>query len=562
MENSQRTNPKLSQTQNIFLIRAKFPQKENYKTSKSHQFITSYHKTSNQLYNRRAKGLFISARYSDAESLKQQLNNCKTMIHEQKATILNYKIKYGKLYTENMNNKNLISNMLGTPLERYLTKEEVMDKIENVKLTKKERNILQEAYETIVLKIEIEEKKERNKKLVRYLKELNDNSKIKKINEMVNDFLEKCEEQRKLLRKIKSIEETTNLIETETAMLEESIEKEKKLKNENMKKKLTHKDKYNELIEERANLSHQNKLLIERLKKNLKLSREKVEKNRLKEIYLKDIEFNCQELDAYLKERDSQNKKIEEKKSLDEETRKNRKEQENIIKQLNTECEELNNKMANYIGEKPKLIKKAKEPKSDIDNMKKLEATLKELKMEKEKQNKLHEEKQSQLKNVDETERGIGAKNQEIIDNNKTTKDNMNKTIDELNLKIKELSDKFKNDSKNLENMKSEYNKLINDEKKLKETIEANDAENETEKKKKEDERKKEMNSKRIQRQKELDSIKRENNKLNDQNLRYKKENEDIQIEVNDYDSQLNNYNDIEEQLKEAESKLKGLKNQ
>ena len=119
MENSQRTNPKLSQTQNIFLIRAKFPQKENYKTSKSHQFITSYHKTSNQLYNRRAKGLFISARYSDAESLKQQLNNCKTMIHEQKATILNYKIKYGKLYTENMNNKNLISNMLGTPLERY-----------------------------------------------------------------------------------------------------------------------------------------------------------------------------------------------------------------------------------------------------------------------------------------------------------------------------------------------------------------------------------------------------------------------------------------------------------
>ena len=538
MENSQRTNPKLSQTQNIFLIRAKFPQKENYKTSKSHQFITSYHKTSNQLYNRRAKGLFISARYSDAESLKQQLNNCKTMIHEQKATILNYKIKYGKLYTENMNNKNLISNMLGTPLERYLTKEEVMDKIENVKLTKKERN----------------------KKLVRYLKELNDNSKIKKINEMVNDFLEKCEEQRKLLRKIKSIEETTNLIETETAMLEESIEKEKKLKNENMKKKLTHKDKYNELIEERANLSHQNKLLIERLKKNLKLSREKVEKNRLKEIYLKDIEFNCQELDAYLKERDSQNKKIEEKKSLDEETRKNRKEQENIIKQLNTECEELNNKMANYIGEKPKLIKKAKEPKSDIDNMKKLEATLKELKMEKEKQNKLHEEKQSQLKNVDETERGIGAKNQEIIDNNKTTKDNMNKTIDELNLKIKELSDKFENDSKNLENMKSEYNKLINDEKKLKETIEANDAENETEKKKKEDERKKESYSIKVRHQKELDSLKREKSKYSDENERFRRENEDNQKEIDDFDSQLQNFEEIEEQLKNAQIKLKGLK--
>ena len=537
MENLISINQKLSQTQNIFLIRTKHPQKENYKTYKSHPSIISYHKTSNQLCNRRTKGLLISARYSDSESLKQQLNNCKTMIHEQKATILNYKIKYGKLYTENMNNKNLISNVLGTPLERYLTKEEVMDKIENVKLTKKERNTLKEAYECIVLKIEIELKKERNKKLIKYLKELNDNSKIKKINEMVNDFLEKCEEQRKLLRKIKSIEETTNLIENESALLEQSIEKERKLKNENVKKKLSQKDNYNKLIEERTNLTHQNKLLVERLKRNSKLSREKVEKNRLKEIYIKDIELNCQELDQYLKERDSQNKKIEEKKSLDEETRKNRKEQENIIKQLNTEYEELNNKMSNYIEEKPKLIKKAKEPKSDIDNMKKLEAELKELKMEKEKQNKLHEEKQSQLKNVDENERGIGAKNQEIIENNKTAKDNMNKTIDELNLKIKELSDKFENDGKNLENMKSEYDTLINDEKKLKEKIEANDAENETEKKKKEDERKKEVNSIRIQRQKELDSIKRDNNKLNDQNLRYKKENEDIQIELNDFNS-------------------------
>ena len=96
MENSISINPKLSQTQNIFLIRTKHPQKENYKTYKSHQSIISYHKTSNQLCNRRTKGLLISARYSDSESLKQQLNNCKTMIHEQKATILNYKIKYGK----------------------------------------------------------------------------------------------------------------------------------------------------------------------------------------------------------------------------------------------------------------------------------------------------------------------------------------------------------------------------------------------------------------------------------------------------------------------------------
>jgi CRISPR/Cas system-associated endoribonuclease Cas2 len=101
--------------------------------------------------------------------------------------------------------------VLGTPLEQYLTKEEVLDKIENVKLTKKERNILNEAYECILLKYDIEEKKERNKKSAKYLKELIDNSKVKKINEMVNEYLEKCEEQRKILRKLKSIEEATIL---------------------------------------------------------------------------------------------------------------------------------------------------------------------------------------------------------------------------------------------------------------------------------------------------------------------------------------------------------------
>ena len=485
MENEIKNNSNLSKTQKEFQIYIKNSAKENYKTSKSHQFMPSFHKTSNQLYyNRRARALIINPKNYDSESLKQQLNNCKTMIHEQKATILNFKIKYGKLYNENMNNKNLISNVLGTPLEQYLTKEEVLDKIENVKLTKKERNILNEAYECILLKYDIEEKKERNKKSAKYLKELIDNSKVKKINEMVNEYLEKCEEQRKILRKLKSIEEATILIESENVILEQSLEKEKKTKNEIQKKKLNKRDNYEELIEERSNLSHQNKLLIERIKKTIKQAREKTDKIRLIETQLKEIEINCQDIDEYKTERDSKIKKLDEKKLSDEEIRKDRKDQENIIKQLNSEYEQLGNKMSNYLEEKPKLLKKAKEPKSDIDNMKKLESTLKELKAERENQNKLHEEKQAKLKNIDEAERDNDEKNKKIIEQNNLTKDNMNKKIDELNTKFKELSEKFKNDSNNFENIKIEYEKLLNDEKKLKETIEANDIENENEKKK------------------------------------------------------------------------------
>jgi hypothetical protein len=347
MENEIKNYSNLSNTQKDFQMYLKNTG-ENYKTSKSYQFMSSFHKTSNQLYNRRARALILNPKNYDSDSLKQQLNNCKTMIHEQKATILNFKIKYGKLYNENMNNKNLISNVLGTPLEQYLTKEEVLDKIENVKLTKGERNILNEAYECILLKYEIEGKKERNKKLAKYLKELIDNSKVKKINEMVNEYLEKCEEQRKLLRKLKTIEEATNVIENENVILEQSLEKEKKTKNEIQKKKLNKRDNYEELIEERSTLSHQNKSLLESIKKTIKKTREKNDKIRLIETQLKELENNCQEIDEYKTARDSKIKKLDEKQLSDEEIRKNRKELENIIKQLNLEYEQLSNKMSNY----------------------------------------------------------------------------------------------------------------------------------------------------------------------------------------------------------------------
>jgi FtsZ-binding cell division protein ZapB len=123
----------------------------------------------------------MNQRYYDPEMLKQQLNSCKAIMHEQKSTFLNLKIRYSKLYNENLNNKNLISNILGVPLDKYLTKDEVLDKIENVKLNKKKRAQLEEAFECILLKMEIEDKKEKNAKLARYSKELKENSKIKKI---------------------------------------------------------------------------------------------------------------------------------------------------------------------------------------------------------------------------------------------------------------------------------------------------------------------------------------------------------------------------------------------
>ena len=46
-------------------------------------------------------------------------------------------------------------------MDKYLTREAVLDKIENCELSDKERKKLKEAYDIIKLKLEISEKKEK-----------------------------------------------------------------------------------------------------------------------------------------------------------------------------------------------------------------------------------------------------------------------------------------------------------------------------------------------------------------------------------------------------------------
>ena len=386
------SNFRMDRTQNLNVTRSKETSKDNYKTSKSYHIMPSFQSTGNSIFNTRSKDLFMNQRYYDPEMLKQQLNSCKAIMHEQKSTFLNLKIRYSKLYNENLNNKNLISNILGVPLDKYLTKDEVLDKIENVKLNKKKRAQLEEAFECILLKMEIEDKKEKNAKLARYSKELKENSKIKKINELVDDFLEKCEEQRKLLRILKCLGEKNKVFEDDVVFLEENLEKEKNYKKEVLKNREDIQNQYDEFIDERTYLSRQNKSLSEKIKKYAMTNREKADRIRQKEISNQEIQAECDEIEQYKSERNTKQKNLEEKIKLDEEAKKYRKQQENEIKKLNLESDELNDKMNSYSEERPKLIKKAKEPKSDIDYMKKLESNLKEVKAEKEKQNKEHEE--------------------------------------------------------------------------------------------------------------------------------------------------------------------------
>ena len=441
--------------------------KNNLKPSKSYSLLPCLKKHGNKLFSKKGSELLTNQQFNDSDNLKTQLINCKAKMYEQNRIYLNLKIKYGKLYNENWINKNLISDILGVPLNKKITKEEVLDKIENVKMNNFNRELLNEALKAILLKSQIEEKKELKKEKEKYLKELEENSKTKKINQLMKDFMSKCEEQRSLLRILKTLTNKNNSLEEELKKLKDNFENDKNTKKNNTKKIEVNKIKYANLIFEREEINKENKFLEEKIKKTILSYREKDNQNILTELAINDMKEEVDELDFYKKERDGKLKQLEEKKDIIEDLRKKRKELEDNINQLYLEKDNLDDKMDEYNNEKPKLLRKSKESKSDIDKKKQLEKELLELKNIKTKTTKIHEEKKRQLKEKEDKEKQEIEKNEEMLGVNNKKKDELNHIIDELRTKnislIKKNLDIFNKKNKLLKEENNTNQQEINE---------------------------------------------------------------------------------------------------
>ena len=441
--------------------------KNNLKPSKSYSLLPCSKKHGNKLFSKKGSELLTNQQFNDSDNLKTQLINCKAKMYEQNRIYLNLKIKYGKLYNENWINKNLISDILGVPLNKKITKEEVLDKIENAKMNNFNRELLNEALKAILLKSQIEEKKEINKEKEKYLKELEENSKTKKINQLMKDFMSKCEEQRSLLRILKTLTNKNNSLEEDIKKLKDNFENDKNTKKNNTKKIEVNKIKYANLIFEREEINKENKFLEEKIKKTILSYREKDNQNILTELAINDMKEEVDELDFYKKERDGKLKQLEEKKDIIEDLRKKRKELEDNINQLYLEKDNLDDKMDEYNNEKPKLLRKSKESKSDIDKKKQLEKELLELKNIKTKTTKIHEEKKRQLKEKEDKEKQEIEKNEEMLGVNNKKKDELNHIIDDLRTKnislIKKNLDIFNKKNKLLKEENNTNQQEINE---------------------------------------------------------------------------------------------------
>ena len=537
------------------------------KTSKTFNMLPSLGRANNISFRtsfnfnkNNSGGSILNQKDYDPNLLKKQLSLYKADMHNKKNELLKLKIKYSKLYEENFSNKNLISSILGISLDKYLTREAVLDKIENCELSDDERKKLQEAYDIIKLKLEISEKKEKISQQNNYKEELIKNSKTKIINELKSDYLSKCEKQRKVIRNLEKLEEKYAYLEKEIKKNDDIIEELKKNRANLKAKDNESKNQYDNKVKEKDNLLKQNRQLDEKIKKQIISNRENYKKNYDCEKAIKDLEEILKEINDYKSERNEYLKIIEKKKKIVEDSDKIKKEQNNKIKELEKESDELTIKMRNYDNERPKLIAKAREPKSEIDHKISLENELKKLNKEKEETIKKYEEKQNQLKIESENEKKNNQMNKDIIKKNNLQKEDLNGKIAELEKKINEIDEKNKSLKENINNKQNDFSILLKEEENIKIQNEQNNINYEEEQKKNKEDKNKEQNKKKNQYKKELETLKNEQQNLTKEKNNIKIENENYANLNEKYDKELEKYDEFETQLKKAKEELDNLK--
>ena len=305
----------------------------------------------------------------DPNTLKKELSLIRTNLTKRKNELLLLKIKYTKLFDDNMNNKTIIAKVLSIPLHNYITKDVLIYKIENCELTPQNRELLEKAYEIINLKLDISNKKNKILQNNNYIEELKQNSKRKIITEYQNDYYTKCEHQRSLLNTLEKLEEKYDFYEKKINEIKDLMENERLKADKLINKEIEINDKFQKNIDEKNNLIKQMNQLEEKIKKQEKINNDKEKdiKEIEKRIGRKDEKLNV--INDYVYSRDEEIRKVENKKQSKDEIEKLIKEQEKSIQELSDEFDKLNIKMTNYRNEKPKLLFKAKEPKKDIEKM-------------------------------------------------------------------------------------------------------------------------------------------------------------------------------------------------
>ena len=361
----------------------------------------------------------------DIENLRRNIHQAKINVNEKKKELQFLKIQYNKLIKENRQYKKLIYEVLDlhdeakNNIERnenreifidssIISEEQLINKINECKIDKKQKKELKSSFEILNLKDQLNLKR---KLLLSKRKEIDDlkhGISIKNIYEM-NSKLETIRVNGKRLQnEVLSLEENLTKKEEIISKLENEIKKEEK-ENEKYNKQLSeYQTKYNiklkelkEIEKDLNDIDTKRKLQINKMTNNVRYEGSKLKGLKLKSKIFK-MRTDIEKLEKYETEKRGDLKNLlEQKRKIVSDLKNKSIELENKIYDL----EQKNNKLFTQvkINEQEKIAfeNRGKEQIKDIKRLKELEKVIFELKLTKEQIIKELEEKQKFIENVD-----------------------------------------------------------------------------------------------------------------------------------------------------------------
>ena len=361
----------------------------------------------------------------DIENLRRNIHQAKINVNEKKKELQFLKIQYNKLIKENRQYKKLIYEVLDlhdeakNNIERnenreifidssIISEEQLINKINECKIDKKQKKELKSSFEILNLKDQLNIKR---KLLLSKRKEIDDlkhGISIKNIYEM-NSKLETIRVNGKRLQnEVLSLEENLTKKEEIISKLENEIKKEEK-ENEKYNKQLSeYQTKYNiklkelkEIEKDLNDIDTKRKLQINKMTNNVRYEGSKLKGLKLKSKIFK-MRNDIEKLEKYETEKRGDLKNLlEQKRKIVSDLKNKSIELENKIYDL----EQKNNKLFTQVSqneqEKIAFENRGKEQIKDIKRLKELEKVIYELKLTKEQIIKELEEKQKFIENVD-----------------------------------------------------------------------------------------------------------------------------------------------------------------
>ena len=489
----------------------------------------------------------------DSENLKSDLIAFRSEVQKRKNELLLLKIKYNKLLVDNINNKTLIANILCIPMNKLINRKILLFDINNHQLSKEERQTLKYAYKILVLKMELNSKKESLSNKIMFLNMLNDNSKMNVLSHLQSEYFIKCEQQRSLLKVLTKLEEKYNLQESEILELEGKL-KNKNIKSENLiGKEVKDYEQLNKIIGQKDDIMKEINMLNNKI--NLKLRKYNGKRNEIRNLEKSNSyeEYKLKLTKVHPNILSGLNSQILQKKKSQEETEIFMKNQYEEIKYLQEEFRNLNNKLKNYIAEKSILIEKSKEAQKDIEILESLLTELDSMKKMKAEAEENINKRQQELNETETKNNEEFQQNEKQIQINIGIKKELKKNIEVLNKKLNKTVNKKNAIKSKINQAQNELNKLNKNEIIIKKKFERK---NTTLKEKLEKELEEKKNNAGQKIKKEIEDLKIEQNNLINDKKRIEDENKLVQEKIREFDKELADYDHILEEFNKVRDKM------